>query len=130
MTTLHFVFLLLIIPKGFEAEGQRLIPKKAVSYEHNFSNCVENPENFRTSTIPMRLSNQLSYAVADGGAGHLWVQIAGFHHLLLPIIAQLVRTSKAGYFNPERVGSRHLWIHRSVGWSVAPALQGHKCKPR
>jgi len=130
MTTLHFVFLLLIIPKGFEAEGQRLIPKKAVSYEHNFSNCVENPENFRASTIPMRLSNQLSYAVADGGAGHLWVQIAGFHHLLLPIIAQLVRTSKAGYFNPEKVGSHHLWIHRSIGWSVAPALQGHKCKPR
>ena len=45
MTTLHFVFLLLIGPKGFEAEGLRLIPRKAISYEHNFSNCVENPEN-------------------------------------------------------------------------------------
>jgi len=53
MATLHFVFLLLISPKGFEAEGQRLIPKKAISYEHNFSNWVENPENFRASTIPM-----------------------------------------------------------------------------
>jgi len=58
----------------------------------------------------MRLSNQLSCAVTDGGAGHLWVQIASFHHPLLPIMAQLVKTSKAGHFNPQKVGSHHLWI--------------------
>ena len=110
MTTLHFVFLLLISAKGFEAKGQRLIPKKAISYGHNFCNCIENPENFRALTIPMRLSNQLSCAVTDGGAGHLWVQIASFHHLLLPIIAQLMKTSKAGHLNPKKVGLHHLWI--------------------
>ena len=115
MATLHFVFLLLISPKGFEAEGQRLIPKTAISYEHNFSNWVENPENFRASTIPMWFSNQLSYAVKDGGAGHMWFQITSFNHLLLPIIAQLVKTSKAGHLNPHKVGSHHLWIHSSVG---------------
>ena len=66
----------------------------------------------------------------DGSAGHLWIQITSFHHLLLLIIAQWVKTSKAGHLNPEKVSSHHLWIHSSVGQSGAPALRGHKCKPR
>ena len=99
MATLHFVFLLLISPKGFEAEANT-----------QESNCVENPENFRSSMIPMQLSNQLSCAVTDGSAGHLWLQIASFHHSLLPIMAQLVKTSKAGHLNPKKVGLHHLWI--------------------
>ena len=84
MTTLHFVFLLLISHKGFEAEGQRLIPKKAISYEHNLSNCVENPENFRASVIPMRLSNQLSYACS-----HRWQcwPFVGSNRQFLPPVA-------------------------------------------
>ena len=42
-------------------------------YEHNFSDCVEKPEKFRTSTgfkpcdlvMPVRCSNQLSYEATD-----------------------------------------------------------------
>ena len=41
------------------------------SNELNVSNCVEKPENFRTSTgfaMPLRRSNQLSYEAADVGS--------------------------------------------------------------
>ena len=46
------------------------------SYESNFFNCVEKPENFRTSNgvwtrdlaIPVRRSNQLSYEATDVGS--------------------------------------------------------------
>ena len=36
--------------------------------------------------------------------------------LLLPIIAQLVRASKAAHLNPQKAGCHHLLLHSRLSW--------------
>ena len=74
------------------------------SYERNFSNCVEKPEKFRTSTVFVSVTRRCRCSTLTNqamkplmvGAGYLWVH--------------------------------HQWLHSSVDKSVAPASRLHRFK--